>query len=504
MIKTEAIKKNLKFDMLAYILTQLFTFFNKYIFIRYLGEELLGLNSLFISILSIISLADLGIGNVFVVHLYKPLKENNQQSISASFNYFRKIYGYIILVVLIIGLIFIPFLPMIIEVQISNYQLIMYYLLYFTSVLVTYFSMCYNALLHADQKHYVISKYNSYILLIQNIIQFVLLIIFQRYDIFLAIQIFTACLYNFLIKKYVNKNYDYFDRNANLEKKEKKKIFTNTKDMILYKTSCVMLNATDNLLIANIVNVAAVGLYSIYTLLTTFINSVLSVVSTSLSATIGEISVGNAKEEKYSIYKKLQFFYDIFAGLCFVGLIIGSNDFISIIFGDIYSFSFNILLIIVLNFYLLQITQPIFLFRENAGFFKEVKYIMIICAILNIALSIILGKMFGLFGILAATFISKMTTTFWLEAKIVYKKLFGLNVMEYYKNVFKNAIILFIIVICCLFITSFIKGVNIYNFIIKEIISCLIYCSIIFILHRNSDEFKFYFKILTNIKRRRK
>lgn len=504
MSRSNSVKKNFKFDMTAYLFTQLLSFFNKFIFVKFLGEELLGVNSLFASILAIISVADLGIGNVFVVHLYRPLKEKNIELISSSLNYFKKIYKYIILIVCIFGFLLVPFLSDLIDTNISNNNLVVYYILYLLSIIVTYFSMCSNALLHADQKHYVISKYSSITLLIQNAIQFLILFLLKNYLLFLVVQIFTAILYNILIKKYVDMNYKYTNLNSLLEKKEKKKIFSNTKDMTVYKISCIALNATDNILIASIINVASVGLYSIYTLLTSFINSVLSVLSTSMAATIGEISVSDTEKEKYLIYKKMQLFYSLFAGLCFIGLLIGSNDFVSIIFGNKYAFDFKILLVIVLNFYLIQIIQPIFLFRENAGYFKEVKYIMATCAIINLILSFILGKICGIFGILLATFIARITTTFWYEAKVVYKKIFNKEEKEYYIEILKNFILLIIISIICFYACSFLRNINVLNFMIKEIISCSIYCIIIFIFYHENEEFKFYLKIVKKILKRGK
>ena len=76
------------------------------------------------------------------------------------------------------------------------------------------------------------------------------------------------------------------------------------------------------------------------------------------------------------------------------------------------------------------------------GIFKEVKYSNAIAAIINIVLSIILGKAIGLVGIIAATAISRFVTTFWYEGKIVFKR-FNKSVFEYYLRQLLN------FVICC-------------------------------------------------------
>ena len=69
--------------------------------------------------------------------------------------------------------------------------------------------------------------------------------------------------------------------------------------------------------------------------------------------------------------------------------------------------------------------QPVFSFREATGLYKKTKYVMLAAALLNIALSVLLGKIMGLSGIIAASVISMLSTYCWYEPFLLYKDYFS-------------------------------------------------------------------------------
>ena len=98
-------------SILVQILKIILAFANRSIFIYYLGIVYLGLNGLFSSILSVLSLAELGIGTAIAVSLYKPLVENNIAKINAYMQMYKRIYTKIASIVLILGIVISFFLP---------------------------------------------------------------------------------------------------------------------------------------------------------------------------------------------------------------------------------------------------------------------------------------------------------------------------------------------------------------------------------------------------------
>lgn len=74
----------------------LFPFINRTAVLYILGNSYLGLNSLFSSILGILNLAELGVGSAIVYSMYKPIAENDEKTVAALLQLYKKIYRIII------------------------------------------------------------------------------------------------------------------------------------------------------------------------------------------------------------------------------------------------------------------------------------------------------------------------------------------------------------------------------------------------------------------------
>lgn len=78
--------------LISQVVTIVFQFVTRSIFLRYLGVELLGLNSTFASILSALALAELGFESAIIYSLYKPIKEQNHVEINKIVSIFCYVY----------------------------------------------------------------------------------------------------------------------------------------------------------------------------------------------------------------------------------------------------------------------------------------------------------------------------------------------------------------------------------------------------------------------------
>ena len=64
--------KNIMANIVSMSVVMLLTFVSRYVFLTYLNITYFGLNSLCVDVLSMLSLAELGIGQAMVYALYKP------------------------------------------------------------------------------------------------------------------------------------------------------------------------------------------------------------------------------------------------------------------------------------------------------------------------------------------------------------------------------------------------------------------------------------------------
>ena len=108
--RTDNVVRNMGVGTFFQILSLVLGFVSRTIFIHILGSEYLGLNSLFTNILTILSFAELGIGNAIIFSMYKPLATKDTKKLKKLIKFYKKTYTTIGLIILGIGLLIIPFI----------------------------------------------------------------------------------------------------------------------------------------------------------------------------------------------------------------------------------------------------------------------------------------------------------------------------------------------------------------------------------------------------------
>ena len=174
--RTSNVVRNMWVGTFFQILSLFLGFVSRTIFIKILGEEYLGLNSLFTNILTILSFAELGIGNAIIFNMYKPLADNDTKKLKKLINFYKKTYTVIGSVILVIGLMIIPFIPNVID-EIPNIKENIYliYILFLIDTSISYFFSYKTSIISADQKNYIVVMYTYIFKICQIILQLVLL-----------------------------------------------------------------------------------------------------------------------------------------------------------------------------------------------------------------------------------------------------------------------------------------------------------------------------------------
>ena len=205
-------------------------FVGRTIFIYCLSAEYLGVNGLFGEILTMLSLAELGIGGAIGFALYKPLAEDDKEKIASLMHLYGKAYKIIGFVVALVGLLMMPFLNVIITKQPSiKENLYVIYLVYLFNTASTYFFSYRSALLTAAQRNYIVLGINYAVTIMQSIIQITFLLITHNYMAYLMIQTVGVFVNNIVVSWWAKKDYPYIvKRNVKpLNKAEKKILFIN-------------------------------------------------------------------------------------------------------------------------------------------------------------------------------------------------------------------------------------------------------------------------------------
>lgn len=492
--RTRHVFNNMFMSFLNQFTTLVLSFISRTIFINVLGVELLGVNGLFTDVLNLLSMADLGFNTAMVYSFYKPIAENNRIKISALVNFYRKVYSFIAITITTIGIAIMPFLHLIINTDKSIPLLKVYYLFSLAGVVLSYLFVYKTSIITANQKNYIITRITIIINFIKTIIQIVFLLIFKNYIIYLAVNLFFNFLNNYIASKKAMQLYPYINEKYDLNKNEKKSIFNNIKSIFLYKVSSLLLNATDNTIISVLIGTLAVGYYSNYLMVTNKVIAIVQIVFGALTASIGNLIIVEKSEKRYEIFRASQSVSFIICGIITTSFSILINDLIYIWLGDKFVFDNFIVMAISFNMYLSCILQPLWTYREATGLYMKTKYIMLVAAIINLVLSITLGKLIGIAGVLLASAISRLSTYFWYEPMVLFKEYFSQSPRKYYIPIFLNMVITsFIAIIFNKFFAAFlVKSWT--GLIIKSII-CVLPISIIFLLIYSKSK---GFKIIMN------
>ncbi|XZF76231.1 lipopolysaccharide biosynthesis protein [Bacillus sp. AL-1R] len=485
--------KNMFFGLSGQIISTGMGFFVRTVFIYTLGVEYLGIDGLFSSILIMLSLANLGFDTAMVYSLYKPLAEKDTKKVQALMNLYKKAYRLIGMVVLMIGVSLLPFLPNLMNgnTNINNINII--YILFLINSVSSYYFIYKQSILIADQRNHIISKVHSVFTIISNIVQILLLLVTKNFIIVLLAQIIFRITENIYIARKANILYPYIKEknNQELSKKDKKLFFENLYALLLYRISGVVINGSGNIIMSMFIGIVSVGIYSNYMLIINTINTFLSHLFYSLTASIGNLNVKENEEKKYFIFKVLYFTNFWIYGVCVICLWSLVNPFIRLWLGQQYLFDKYILLVILLNFFTTGMQNASTTFRDTTGLFKKGKYRPIFAAIINIGVSVLFVQMIGIVGVLLGNIVSRLCTYFWYDPWVIYKYVFKRSVKEY----FIKYILYFLLVIITAIIIDFISSLiqlNIYINIILRGVLCITAPNIIFFFaFRKSDECKY-------------
>lgn len=494
--------RNVLYAFISHGITSIVTFITRTIFIYMLGKEYLGLNGLFSDILILLSLAELGIGTAITYSMYKPIAENDKKKIAALLKLYKKVYQIIGCLVTIIGISLIPFLRFFISdiEYISNVNII--YLLYLMNTTLSYFFVYKKSILIANQDMHIISKIQTIINILQNVIQVIILILFKNFIYYLIVQVIFGVLNNLLVSIHVDKHFPYLKEyeNEKVDEFTKKEILKSVIGMFFSKVSSAIVTSTDNILISKYVSTIVLGYYSNYTLFITFIRQIFNKVFESITGSVGNLLATESNKKSNEVFELIYFLNFWLISMCSIMFFVLINKFINIWIGEGYQLNIYIVFFISLNLYMRFIRNTCLTYIDSYGLFWNIKWKCICEALLNLISSLIYLKVFklGILGVLLGTFTSNILTNFWYEPYIIYTYKFKLPVRNYFLKFVKYFIVTIITgILTFLICENIVIKNNILDFIL-DIVICIFVINILYILlFRNEKEFN-YLKIRAN------
>lgn len=487
--------------ILSNIISFIFVFISQTVFIKTLGIEYVGLNGLFSNVLTFLNLLELGIGNAIVYNLYNYIAKNNKEKIKSIMFFYKKAYNYIIILVLITGLLFIPFIHLIVDISKVDINIYVVYILFLLSSISSYILAYKRNILYASQKNYIITIIHIVYIILLNVSEIIVLVLTKNYYLYLILRIIFILMENIIISIYTNKKYPYLlDKNIKpLDIRTKKSIIEKVKAIFIHKLSTTVTNGTDNILISIFLGIKTVGLYTNYNYIIKTTEKFFKNIILSTTASVGNLIVEEDYEKRYQVFKRIKFLNFWIAIVVASCLLYLTESFIEIWIGKKYLLDNIVLMVLVCLFFMSMMRATYNIFKDGAGIWVEDKYIPIIQIIINLASSVILLTIIGLPGVFLGTIISSLVLWCYSYPKYVYKTILNQSYKTYIIEVIEHIIIFIFIE---LFINIIIKNIlidnPILNISIRLMVVLLLSNIILVIIYNRTDNYKYYVELIKN------
>lgn len=479
------------FGVLYKVVILVLGFATRKLFIMYMGEELLGLNSLFTDLLNFLNLADLGIGVSVQFTLYKPIAENDEDKIISIVNITKKIFEIIGISIVVGGLILTFFLQdLIADNPYSMSFLRVVFMLNVLSISMTYLVAHKKIFLQAKEEIYTINIVEIFTQILGMILKIISIVVLKNYYLFVGISIITVAISNFSIKRICDKKYTFLNKKKGYEAYDKVELLKSLKDVIPLKIGVFLYSSTDNIIISSFLGLKQVASYSNYMLITNAVMQFCYMIAEAFKVSFGNAIFEGTNKKKvemyFSTYIFLQFLMSSFCTVCLWCLL---DPFIKLIFGSKYVISVVCMGAIVIDFFIHSMYQPLSMLFGAMGKFKEDKVITLGIDVINIVLSIILVRKLGLLGPIIGTIASNLLTWVFRSYQIVYKE-FNMNVHFFIKRIVTYFLCCAIEVSITVWICNILAvGEGLGSFAIRTII-CIVTPNIInYLLWRKTEEF---------------
>ena len=483
--------RNATINLAAKLSAILCSFVIRTIFLKYLGDQYTGVSTLFTDILNILSFTELGIGTAISFAFYKPVAENDEKKIAELMCFCKYAYTIISIAVLVLGFALIPALGFFVrDVPDIKESITLIYILYVVKTACSYLLIYKSTLLIAKQKQFIVTGTDSLCTIIKTVIDVVIIMTTKNFLLYLVLEIARVVVSNLIISRFSNRELkdNRYHKNVQIKLSEFRGLFSNVKDVFIYKVNGIILTSTDSLIISSVISTATVTYISNYNLIFNAINNIAYQVISAITASVGNLAVLKSRKEQKDVFFTINFICYVFTNVAIVGLWLCTNPFIEIIWGEKYVLPQTIVLLLCMNLFMVNMHMVVDMFRSANGIFHEGRMRPLATAIINLIVSIIAAHYIGLHGVLLGTVIARLTTQVWYDAKLIFKLVFKENVKKYYLRYILYSVISIGCcalgwVLCNLFSGAFVK------FMVGGIFAVIGTLLFIILLFRKSEAF---------------
>lgn len=435
--------RNVLWGISEKLVSIIFPFIIRSLMIYFMGVEYVGLGGFFISIIQVLSLAELGIGSAFVFSMYKPFSESNFEKIGALLYIYKRLYIKIGCVIVFVGLCILPFLKIFISGSVeADVNIYILYLMFLLNNAISYFMFSYKqSLLIASQRVDLLNKIALCSKLILYIFQIVVLIVFHNYYIYVAAIPLSTLLTNFLISIVTRKLYSNIECKGEVDQIEINSIKINVKGMVLQRIGGIVLSSSSSLVISSFLGLVVLAKFQNYYYVISALFSLLAVIYQSVIPSIGNYVATKTVEENYTKFKIFNILHIWIVSISLCCLLCLFQPFIRLWVGEECLLPDNFVFLIAIYFYCHKFCGILYIYQESCGIWWKTRFVPLISSIVNLSLSLVLVQFLNIYSVLIATIISVLFVNIPGYSKVLFTTYFK-DIKKAQLNFYKTQFVL--------------------------------------------------------------
>lgn len=412
-MRNKLLAKNTVASLIAQITTLICGFILPRLFLQHFGSEVNGLVNSIVQFLSVISFLELGVGAVVESSLYKPLAEKDNQQISkvmvSANKFFQRLAQILFIYVLILMLVY----PLIANQNLGFlYTATLIAAISISSFAQYYFGIANALLLNADQRGYI--QYNAQtVTVVLNTA--VCAVMISMNGTIQMVKLATSLIYlarPLALHFYVKRHYQIDWKIKYTEEPIKQKW-----NGVAQHIAAVVLDGTDTIVLTVFSTLSNVSIYSVYFLVIKGVKTLFLSMTNGIQALIGELWAKQELEKLKGFFAWVE--WVIHTGTTYV---FSCTAALIVPFVQVYTFGINdanyiqpvfaVLLTLANAMHCLRLPYNIMVLA--AGHYRQTQKNYIVAAILNILVSILTVKVWGLIGVAIGTLVAMTYQTMWL------------------------------------------------------------------------------------------
>lgn len=492
--------RNILFGYLSNAVTGVLGIALQKIFIIKLGETLLGVNSTYTSILSVLSLAELGLGTAMNFSLYGPVARGDRETVKAYMQFYKKAYRLIALVIAAAGLLLVPFLPSLIRDPAgidSNADLINYYLIFLFNTVSSYFVAYKYSLPNAEQKNYIQSNVLTLTKIATVLIQIALLLAAPDFYLYLFAAAAIELIQKIFANAYLNRKYPLLKEKSvrKLTEAELSDIKKKTGALVCHKVGDAARLQTDSIIITGFINVTMSGYVDNYNKVINLIANFVNVIFNSVISSFGNLIATESEEKQYEMFRVYRFFASWIYGYSSVGFFLLLTPFISWYYGDRFALPAAVVGAILIDFYFKGERVVLSNYKTAAGVFEQDRFLPLIQGAVNLVLSIVLVQRIGLLGVYIGTIVSGLIANL-IRPVIIYRACFERKADSYFYDAFRYiGVSALALALCMLAGNAVLSSVSFLRMAAMAVIVTVVYNGIFILFFGRTFEFRYLLEV---------